>query len=483
VFILASQDLPITSRGPAPELSAEDFGAPIGAPAVAASIIDAETRAVTKLKDAGFPYAEKGSRNSLADLEEHTIEVVTPLDAGPLSVFGPLTFEGLSEVEEDYLRTYLDFEAGQTFSQKELEDYQGELLSTDLFDTLSVRAPDDAPDGEPPVALPITVSAKERKKRTVSAAARYNTDDGPSVLFGYENRNLFGANETFTAEAIAGLDLQRIAFGYREPQYLRDGQDFTSGFVLEREEDDAFDALTATLTAGLERSLNPFWTIGGGGLLEASLIDDGITGETESYLAGLPAFAEYDGSNDLLNPTEGIRFRADVIPFIGQFDGDLANFLSIDTKGSTYYDFTGSGDYVLAGRGRFGSIIADDVTTVSDTRRLYSGGGNSVRGYQQRFIGPLDANDDPTGGLSAVELGIEMRATLVGALGGVIFVDAGSVSEEVFPAFEEGVQVAAGLGFRFYSPAGPIRVDIAFPVNGRDVDDTFQFYFSIGQAF
>ncbi|MEL6478177.1 MAG: BamA/TamA family outer membrane protein, partial [Pseudomonadota bacterium] len=154
----------------------------------------------------------------------------------------------------------------------------------------------------------------------------------------------------------------------------------------------------------------------------------------------------------------------------------------IDLNGSTYYDVTDEGKWVLAARGRVGTILSEDLDTVPQTRRLYAGGGGSVRGFAQRFVGPLDANNDPIGGRSVLELGGEVRARF-GDLGGVVFVDAGSVSTESFPDFEEGVQVAAGLGFRFFSPAGPIRVDVAFPVNGRDADDTFQLFFSIGQAF
>ncbi|MEM9043958.1 MAG: autotransporter assembly complex family protein [Pseudomonadota bacterium] len=483
VFTLASHDFEISSRGLSPELTAAEFGAPIGEPASAAAILDAENLAVLRLRESGFPYAARGKRQALADLEAKTIEVVTPIDAGPLAVYGNLTFEGLDEVEEAYLRTYLDFDVGQTFAQEELEDYQDELLATDLFDSISVRAPEDPPEGEAPVSLPITVAATERKKRTVGASARYNTDDGPSVKLDYENRNLFGSNETFTAEAIAGLDLQSLTFGYREPQYLRDGQEFITQFKISNEADDAFDAQTATLTAGISRKLSDFWTVGAGGLLEASLIDDSLEGESESYLFGIPLSATYDGSDDLLNPTKGSRLLAQVTPFVGSFDESFASFLTIDTRGSTYYDITGTKDYVLAARGRAGFILTDELSTVPDTRRLYSGGGSSVRGFEQRSIGPLDAAGDPTGGLSVLELNGEFRGTISGDLGGVVFVDAGSVSEEIAPNFEEGVQVAAGVGIRYYSPAGPIRVDIAFPLNGRGNDDTFQFYFSIGQAF
>jgi translocation and assembly module TamA len=255
-----------------------------------------------------------------------------------------------------------------------------------------------------------------------------------------------------------------------------------SSFVVEREEDDAFDALTGTLTLGIQRRVSPRWVVGAGGLLEVSLISDDGTDAT-AYLTGVPLFAEYDGSDDLLNPTEGARFRLDLTPYAGTFDDEFAGFLVADATGSAYYDITGAKRYILAGRARLGSILTEEVEKVPQPRRLYSGGGGSVRGFAQRYIGPLDAQNDPEGGLSAAELGVELRAQFYGDLGGVVFVEAGSVSQESWPDFNEGVQVAAGLGFRYFSPAGPIRVDVALPLNGRDADDAFQFYFSIGQAF
>ncbi len=106
-----------------------------------------------------------------------------------------------------------------------------------------------------------------------------------------------------------------------------------------------------------------------------------------------------------------------------------------------------------------------------------------MRGYQERFIGPLDANRDPTGGLSVIETGAELRARIYGDFGAAVFVEAASVSEEVVPIFSDGFQYAAGAGLRYYSPTGPIRVDVGVPLNARRVDDAFQIYFSIGQAF
>lgn len=482
-FVLARHDFRIDDpSGTAPELTPKALGSPVGAAAAAEAIVNAETAAVEALRNQGFPYAARAKRRAVADLEAASLEIDTPLATGPAAVFGSVQFEGLKDVSARYLLTYLPWKQGDRFDRSKLRTFQTSLLATDLFDTVSVRPPADPPPDAGPIQLPVTVIAEERPFRTVSAGARYSTDDGPSVTGGFEHRNLFGENEVLSVEAELGVPVQRFAIGLREPQYRRPGQDLVGSLVLTREEDDAFDQLTATGQIGIERRLTPRWLVGIGVLAEISQItDDGV--DQTAILGGIPTFAQLDTSDDLLNPTEGARLRLEATPYAGSFDGEFAGFLVVDATGSAYQDVFGDKAYILAGRARFGTILSEDLDTVPQTRRLYAGGGGSVRGYAQRFVGPLDALDDPIGGRSALEIGGELRARFVGDLGGVLFLEAGAVSGESFPDFQDDVQLAAGVGVRYFSPAGPIRVDLALPLNPRDADDAFQLYFSIGQAF
>ena len=461
---------------------ATEFGSPVGSAAVARAIVNAETAAEKRLTHTGFPYAEKAGRDAEADLKAETLEVTTVFNTGPAAIFGPIEFRGLDRVRERYLRTYIPWGDGEPWDARKIRAYQRALLATDLFATISVRAPEEVPGAAGPMALPVIVEAKERPFRSVSGGAAYSTDEGPSVKGGFEHRNLFGENETLTLQAFASLDRQFLGVGYREPQFLRPGQDLIGGLTFEREEDDAFDELTVTAALGLERRLTPSWVVGSGLSLTASQItDEGKT--ARSYLLGVPSFASYDVTDDLLNPTRGGRARIEVTPYAGSFGGEAIGFLTIDSRASTYFDLTGEKEYIFAVRGRLGTILSDDIDRVPANERLYSGGGGSVRGYADRFIGPLDTRNDPVGGRSAVEVAAEMRAKIYGDLGGVVFVEAGAVSVEMFPDFDEGLQLAAGAGLRYFTVAGPIRVDVAFPLNPRDADDLFQVYFSIGQAF
>ena len=150
--------------------------------------------------------------------------------------------------------------------------------------------------------------------------------------------------------------------------------------------------------------------------------------------------------------------------------------------GSTYLDLSGEGNLVLAGRLSVASVSGGSIDELPADRLLYAGGGGSVRGYEFRSISPEDEDGDPTGGRGLVESSIELRYRFLD-YGIVPFFDAGTVTEHTFPSFDEQLQYAAGLGLRYYSAIGPIRADVAVPLNPRPEDDPVAFYISIGQAF
>lgn len=458
---------------------AAKFGSPVGEAAAAEPILGAEGMAVLMLQRAGYPYAVRAKRDAVADLEAAQIQVRSFFTAGPRLVFGDVSYHGIPDIDATYLQTYQPWEKGQPVDVRKLAEYQRKLIATGLFNAGSVTLPEQQPGGE---AVPVTVTMEQRPFRSVSAGVWYSTDDGPGIRGEFEHRNLFGANESIQLRAETGLYERRAEARFRKPQYRRSGQDLVAGLSLRHIEDEAFDEKGGTATLGLERQLSPRLRVGLGGLTELTETKSS-TGDGVALLFGVPTFAEFNTTNDPLDPVKGIRARATLTPFAGSFDNQFVSFLRGDFTASTYFDLSDSGRYVIALRGRAGTVLAKDLSHVPAGRRLYSGGGGSVRGYQERFIGPLDSSNDPTGGLSVVEGGAEFRARIYGDFGAAVFLEAASVSEDVVPTFSEGVQYAAGAGLRYYSPIGPIRVDVGVPLNGRRQDDAFQIYFSIGQAF
>ena len=200
---------------------------------------------------------------------------------------------------------------------------------------------------------------------------------------------------------------------------------------------------------------------------------------------GLPGSLTRDSRDDDFDATEGTRLNMAVTPYVTTGD-DSFFFVVTEVGGSAYLSLQREDRVVLAGRTRVGSILGASRAEIPANKRFYAGGGGSIRGYEYQKVGPLDEENDPLGGRSLLELGVELRLRLTERFGMVPFVDGGTVF--VDPDFrsdeDRTLRWAAGLGFRYYTPIGPLRLDFAFPLNGREgIDNDFQFYISIGQAF
>ena len=159
-------------------------------------------------------------------------------------------------------------------------------------------------------------------------------------------------------------------------------------------------------------------------------------------------------------------------------------FLVSEVSGSTYYSVFDDDQLVLAARTRVGSIVGEETEVIPANKRFYAGGGGSIRGFEFQKVGPLDDDEDPLGGRSVLELGFEARIRLTETIGLVPFIEGGTVFDSSFPDFDEELLWSAGLGLRYFTAIGPVRLDVGFPLNGRDgVDGLFEFYVSLGQAF
>jgi translocation and assembly module TamA len=228
------------------------------------------------------------------------------------------------------------------------------------------------------------------------------------------------------------------------------------------------------------------WRVSAGTSFAYEIVDekaDNGEGKRRFQLFGLPLTAVRDDTNDALDPTEGTRLQLSLTPTTGVGDESLL-FLTAIAGGSAYYAIDEEERFVLAGRARVGTILAEDTDALPASRRFYAGGGGSIRGYEYQLVGPLDNDEEPFGGTSLVEIGAEVRVRVTEEIGVVPFIDGGTVYDDPIPNGDETLRWAAGLGLRYFTGFGPIRLDVAFPLNPRDgVDEAFQFYVSFGQAF
>lgn len=474
--VLFEEEAAETPRVP-PPLSA--LGLRLDQPARAADIIGAEQRLLFALADEAHPLARLVDREAIVDHNDRTMRVTVRIDPVPFTRFGPLTILGLNNVREDYVRTLVPWQEGDPYDQRKVDAFRAKLIKAGIFTTVVIDRPDQLDENG---TLPMTVQVIEGKQRSVGAGAKYYTSEGPAGEVFWEHRNLFGRDEDLRITLEVGEIRQQGTIDFTKPNWRRPDQDLLGEVKATRQTTEAFDEIGVTSVARLRRPISETWTASVGTSLEWSQLKD-VNGQNTSTLIGFPVELYRDATDSLLDPREGMRLRLQATPYLGWFDG-AAHFLSGAAIASGYQPLDADKRIVLAGRAKIGTILGQSRQDIPANKRFYAGGGDSIRGYQFQKVGPLDDDKDPLGGRSVVELNAELRAHVWGKFSLVPFVDGGNVYNAVYPDFSEQLRWAAGIGARYDTVVGPVRFDIAFPINPpKELNERFQFYISLGQAF
>ena len=462
----------------------EKTGLSPGAPARAADVLDAEVRVLARVKNAGYPLATMNARKFVVDPAAATMVVTLTIDpalndAGKWR-FGATTFNGLDNADPNYIMRKMTWVEGDPFDLTLLDTYRQALESTGLFEFVRVEPVQDPPHDTD--ELPVTVTVKERKQRTIGVGANYSTSEGPGAKFYWQHRNLDGRARRLNLTLTVATLRQGVAATYRRPEFLHPKQSFFTSAEVFHEDNDAYEQVGFDGSVGIERQIARHWSVSGAGEFELTRTDDGDS-QTTSQLLTFPLIANYDTTDSYLDATRGMRARVRVAPSTGNNDGPVS-FVTLEGTASTYFGVLKNPQTVLALRGRLGIIAGEDTQAIPAGRRFYAGGGGSIRGYSYKNVGPRDAGGTPTGGRSVAEVGVEARIRVTETIGIVPFVEGGNAYADSIDTFGEDFRWGGGIGFRYYSPIGPLRLDFAVPFNRRDnIDDAFQIYVSIGQAF
>ena len=159
------------------------------------------------------------------------------------------------------------------------------------------------------------------------------------------------------------------------------------------------------------------------------------------------------------------------------------NYVSNQVSASTYLPLGENTRAVLAGRAALASLDGAPLLQLPADQRIYVGGGGSIRPYAYQTAGPLAPNNDPIGGKSSLVLNFEARVKVTQTIGVVPFIDAGSYYEKSVPQLSNRLFYGVGLGLRYYTAFGPLRLDLATPLYRRPSDLPIQVYISLGEAF
>lgn len=457
------------------------MGLYIGMPARSSSIVQAQKTLVVTLENMGRPFATVTERSVVVDHDRTTMRVRLEVDPGSPARFGKTRITGNDEVETAYLQKLVPWKQGETFAKSELDAYRAQLTGTGLFERVHVSSsPQLADDG----SLDVEITVQERKHRSIGVGLGYSTDQGPSADAYWENRNMWGRQESLRVSASTAADVQTLSADMRKPHFQIVDQHLLFNANANKENSTAFDERSVSTFAGIERKKWDIWTLRGGPSLEYSSLYNHDTFEQFNFaLLGLPLSAHRDSTDNLLNPHQGSRLSLLATPYVGTISTDVA-FLSLEASGSAYRAMDDTEQVIFAGRFRVGAVGGETTDTLPANKRLYAGGGGSVRGYKHRMVGPISATGAPSGGRSVAELGLESRIMVSQSVGVVPFIEGGGVYDSIAPNFPNNTLWAGGLGLRYHTIVGPLRADVAFPLNGRhNIDSSFEFYISIGQAF
>ena len=478
-----------------PELAA-GFGLEVGDPIRAIDVEEAEGALLLRLNGMGYPFAEIGVRDVVLDQGAPTGTYLLTGDLGPLGVFGPIRMSGFKPFDERHAEVIARFRPGQPYDARLVDDLRRALIATQQFGGVTVTPVDTGLREGDAAVTEIRIDGNRGPHRLLAGQIGFANQEGFRAEGTWRHRSFLQPEGMLTARAVLGTEEQRARAELLMGNWRQ--RDRTLGFVadLANLSPPAYNAQTFALVTEMERTSTPIWqkrwtwSVGFG--LGASRerqralpdprdpdADPGFDVRRNFLFVTLPGRIGYDRSNDLLDPTTGYRLGLEVNPEVSREGSRVETYARMFADGSVYQ---GIGDnLVLAGRLRLGSIVGADLFAIAPTRRLYAGGGGSVRGFDFQGVGEKGLNDRPIGGRGLFEASTEVRYRF-GDFGVVGFVDAGSVNRSSVPSLE-GTRFGLGVGGRYYTSFGPIRIDVARAINRGPLDPAFALYISIGQAF
>ncbi len=462
-----------------------------GQPIRGVAVEGGEAQISLRLPQQGYPFAKLGQRDILLDEGTHRGDYVLPLDAGPRSSFGGIRTAGKGKdlFSARHLAVFPRFKRGDLYDSRQADDLRQALVATGIFSTVAIQPVDTgtkAADGSEVVDLLVT--QRKGPWHTLAASAGYGTGEGIKGEVSWTHRNLFPPEGALTVRLIGGtleqganVSLARANAGQRDRTFT-----ITGGF--DHANYDAYSARTINLGISWSRQSTPIWQKRWTWSYGAQLIGTNEKGAAldptgdrprRTYLiAALPLQVQYDRSDNLLNPAKGYRLLARVSPEASVHKG-FKGYARMTGQATAYWPVTKS--VVIAGRALVSSIVGANLDVIAPSRRIYVGGGGSVRGFGYQELGPKDAQNNPTGGLSSTEFAIEARYRF-GNFGIVPFLDAGRLGQGSTPGISH-LREGIGIGGRYYTNFGPLRVDIATPINRQRGESKIALYLSIGQAF
>ncbi|SLN43794.1 autotransporter assembly complex protein TamA [Pseudooctadecabacter jejudonensis] len=446
------------------------------------AITQAAAAGIDGWRNDGRPLARVAAEQITARHADSALDVAVTLAPGPRLTFGTITVDGNEAVRTDRILAIAGLRA-ETYDPAEIATAEANLRRTGAFASATVIEADAAVDG----TLPLTLSVVEQPARRIGAGIEFSTVSGLTLSGFWLHRNLLGGAERLRIDAevtglsggTGGIDYS-LGAAFLRPATFRSDTDFYANASIAQLDEPNFFERDVSAEAGIIRRIGEDVELQFGLGLAAGEVEDDL-GERSYSLIYLPLEGTIDRRNDPFNPTSGYFANLSIAPFAGFDDTDSGARIVGD--GRIYRSFGEDDRVTLAFRSQIGSILGADADAVPASYLFFSGGGGTVRGQPFQSLAVDLGGGNETGGTSFFGAQLEARVNVTDTIGVVGFYDTGFVGTDDLP-FENGEwHAGAGLGLRYNTGIGPIRLDVATPTTGDKAGERIEVYIGIGQAF
>ncbi|MDB5505573.1 MAG: outer membrane protein assembly factor [Devosia sp.] len=476
---------PVTTD-PADSVELPEFsGYAAGQIAKSGTILAAETLSLEAWRQQGYAGAAIVSRDVVADHASATVDVTITVAPGQFTRLGEITTTGSNGVDADFIVSQTGLVPGAEYDPDDLKRAEKRLAHLEVFRAMRVDTPNSAsPDG----LLPVTAIVEDLPPRRIGAGATYSTTDGLGVEAFHLWRNLFGRAERLRLDArIAGIGFPvntaefDYAFGgtFTKPGFFNPDTDLIAAISAERTVLPTYTETSGLAKLGISQVLTDEIAYDVSAFYEYARFDEPERTRDFSLL-GFVGGVTFDNRDEPTNATEGFYLNLTAEPFYEFYYGNPVFRTTAEVRG---YLGLGDDDFVvLAGRLKAGALVGAGLDEIPPDRTFLAGGGGSVRGYPYRSIGVTNADGTVTGGRYLLEASVEARVKIMKDIGIVAFLDGGIVAADEIPSLDQ-LRLGAGIGLRYETGFGPLRLDLAVPLNKRPGDPDYALYVGIGQAF
>ncbi len=462
-------------------------GFAVGAVAGSGLIREAVASGVEGWRAIGHAKASVVSQDLSADHGNSTLSASVKLNPSQKLRFGRLAITGQDRMRERRIRKIAGLPEGDVFNPLELSRATARLRRTGIFRSVSLTEDEriTAPD-----SLGITATVVEEKLRRYSFGAEIASFDGLNLTGSWLHRNLLGGGERLEVTGdITNIGAQTSGLDYSlgvtidRPATLTPDTTARFHFEIAHLDEQDFNANTLSTGIGFFHIFTEQFSARAGLDYEYSKGSDLARGFLYRNLS-LPIGVLWDKRDNKTDATRGFYIEAEAKPFLGFGTTDSGARLTFDTR--AYRGFGDANGLVVAGRLQGGAILGSSLLGTPRDYLFYTGGGGTVRGQPYQSLGVnvlrIGLTDVQTGGTYFLAASAELRAKVSEKIGIVGFVDVGQVAVGGFSDPSSDWHAGAGLGLRYATGFGPIRLDVAAPVGGS-TGEGVQIYVGIGQSF